>query len=123
MLGGGDGRDKKGFKKSAAALTLKGESALWGRRQVSRQWGPLVQRCSGLKEPLTELLTAGAEHTDCPCLFRRTSLRKLCGSDRFARFPRRLCPTNSKDASTALNYQKLGLLHKTGPKGLPPGSG
>lgn len=54
MLGGGDGRDKKGFKKSAAALTLKGESAPRGRRQVSRQWGRLVQRCGGMKVPLTQ---------------------------------------------------------------------
>lgn len=41
-------------------------------------------------------------------------------------FLRRLCPTDGEDASTALNRQesqKLGLLHKTGPKGLPLGSG
>ena len=65
-----------------------------------------------------ELPTALADPAACPGLFGTSP-----GEPRWPAFQNRLCSTSGRDTSSGLNYQQLGLLHKTGPTGLPPGSG
>lgn len=82
---------------------------------MSGQWEWLLQRCRDVKcSADEESLTACTGHTNFPCLFRRTSLRKQHWVGHgLPTLEKRLCPTNGEDARSLLSSIKQA------PKGFP----
>lgn len=114
--GRADGRDRKGLgKELAAVLDLGGQSS--PRGQMGRNRRP-VQRCGGVRCPAD-----GPRHEAGHSCVEALLLRELPRWPGWPAHQRRPCPTRSENASAAVNYQELGLPHKTVPRGLPPGSG